>query len=92
LVSHGRLHVNLDKRLRKYLQFGSFLTGHAIWRNSQSRTRRIDQFDKTGMSEVLLALADHGDGKQPPSLNAFDQTFRSAIGRQTDVDVDFVFF
>ena len=27
-----------------------------------------------------------------PSLDAFDQTFRTAIGRQTDVDVDFGVF
>ena len=30
--------------------------------------------------------------KQSPSLDAFDQTFRSAIARQTDVDVDFGVF
>jgi asparagine synthase (glutamine-hydrolysing) len=30
--------------------------------------------------------------KQPPSLDAFDKTFRAAVGRQTDVDVDFGVF
>jgi asparagine synthase (glutamine-hydrolysing) len=30
--------------------------------------------------------------KQPPSLDAFDATFRLAVGRQTDVDVDFGVF
>src|SRR4029077_669959 len=30
--------------------------------------------------------------KQPPSLDAFDQIFRSAIGRQSDVEVDFGVF
>ena len=30
--------------------------------------------------------------KKAPSLDAFDQTFRTAVGRQTDVDVDFGVF
>lgn len=30
--------------------------------------------------------------KRPPSLDAFDATFRTAVGRQTDVDVDFGVF
>jgi asparagine synthase (glutamine-hydrolysing) len=30
--------------------------------------------------------------KRPSSLDAFDQTFRTAVGRQTDVDVDFGVF
>ena len=44
------------------------------------------------MPKILLALADHGDGQTPPSLDAFDQTFRAAVGRQTDVEVDFGVF
>src|SRR5208283_4641513 len=30
--------------------------------------------------------------KTPPSLDAFDQTFRAAVARQSDVDVDFGVF
>src|SRR4029077_272953 len=51
------------------------------------------QFDKTGMCQKSYWRWQITEtAKQPPSLNTFDQTFRSAIRRQTDVDVDFGVF
>ena len=95
LVGHGRLHVNLDQEaLRKYLQFGIFPSPDTPF----SEIRKVApgeliQFDKTGMcrkSYWRWQIAE--TAKQHPSLDGFDQTFRAAIGRQTDVDVDFGVF
>src|SRR4029077_4329543 len=51
------------------------------------------QFDKTGISRKSYWRWQITDtAKQPPSADALDQTFRSAVGRQSDVDVDFGVF
>jgi len=95
LVSHGRLHVNLDqKALRKYLQFGIFPSPDTPFGEIRKvAPGELIQFDKTGMCRKSYWRWQITEtAKQPPSLNAFDQTFRSAIGRQTDVDVDFGVF
>jgi asparagine synthase (glutamine-hydrolysing) len=95
LIGHGRLHVNLDQEaMRKYLQFGIFPSPDTPF----GEIRRLApgeliQFDKTGMwRKSYWRWQITESAKRPPSLDAFDQTFRSAIGRQTDVDVDFGVF
>jgi asparagine synthase (glutamine-hydrolysing) len=95
LVGHSRLHVNLDQEaLRKYLQFGIFPSPDTPF----SEIRKVApgeliQFDKTGMCRKSYWRWQITEtAKQPPSLDGFDETFRSAIGRQSDVDVEFGVF
>jgi len=95
LIDHGRLHVNLDQEaLRKYLQFGIFPSPDTPFGEIQKvAPGELIQFDKTGMcQESYWRWQITETAKQLPSLDTFDQTFRSAIGRQTDVDVDFGVF
>jgi asparagine synthase (glutamine-hydrolysing) len=95
LIGHGRLHVNLDQEaLRKYLQFGIFPSPDTPFREIRKvAPGELIQFDKTGMHQRSYWRWQITEtDKQPPSLDTFDQTFRSAIGRQTDVDVDFGVF
>jgi asparagine synthase (glutamine-hydrolysing) len=95
LISHGRLHVNLDQEaLRKYLQFGIFPSPDTPFGEIRKvAPGELIQFDKTGAYKTSYWRWQITEkGKQPPSLNTFDQTFRSAIRRQTDVDVDFGVF
>ena len=95
LVAHGRLPVNLDQEaLRKYLQFGIFPSPDTPF----SEIRKVApgeliQFDVGGVCRKSYWRWQITEtAKQRPSLDAFDQTFRTAIGRQTDVDVDFGVF
>src|SRR5215469_8823011 len=95
LIDHGRLHVNLDQEaLRKYLQFGIFPSPDTPFGEIRKvAPGELIQFDKTGMYQRSYWRWQITEtAKQPPSLDTFDQTFRSAIGRQTDVDVDFGVF
>jgi asparagine synthase (glutamine-hydrolysing) len=95
LIGHGRLHVNLDQEaLRKYLQFGIFPSPDTPFGEIRKvAPGELIQFDKTGMYQRSYWRWQITEtAKQPPSLNTFDQTFRSAIRRQTDVDVDFGVF
>jgi asparagine synthase (glutamine-hydrolysing) len=95
LVGHGCLHVNLDQEaLRKFLQFGIFPSPDTPFGEIRKiAPGELIQFDKTGMCRKSYWRWQITETpKQPPSLDAFDQTFRSAIGRQTDVDVDFGVF
>jgi len=95
LVSHGGFQVTLDQEaLRKYLQFGIFPSPDAPF----SEIRKVApgeliQFDAGAVcSKSYWRWQITETPKQHSSLDTFDQTFRAAIGRQTDVDVDFGVF
>lgn len=95
VVSHGRLPVHLDQRaLRTYLQFGIF----------PSPNTPFSQIQKVAPGEMVVLDAggiqhksywrwrNAETAKQPPSLAAFDEVFRGAVARQSDVEVDFGVF
>jgi len=95
LVAHGRLPVNLDREaLRKYLQFGIFPSPCTPFGEIRKvAPGELIQFDLDRMRQKSYWRWEITQtGKRPPSLNVFDQTFRSAVGRQTDVDVEFGVF
>ena len=95
LVSHSRFQVTLDQEaLRKYLQFGIFPSPDTPF----SEIRKVApgesiQFDVGGVcSKSYWHWQITETAKRHRSLDTFDQTFRTAIARQTDVDVDFSVF
>jgi len=95
LVGDGRVRFSLDQEaLQKYLQFGIFPSpGTPFSEIRKVAPGELVQFDKAGMHQrSFWRWQITKTAKQPPSLDMFDQTFRSAIGRQTDVDVDFGVF
>src|SRR5258708_5652018 len=95
LVGHNRLHVSLDQEaLRKYLQFGIFPSPDTPFGEIRKvAPGELIQFDKTGMCRNSYWRWQITEtAKQSPSLEAFDQIFRNAIGRQSDVDVEFGVF
>src|SRR5215470_15915145 len=95
LVVHDRLPVNLDQEaLRKYLQFGIFLSPDTPFGEIRKvAPGELIEFDQTGMRRKSYWRWQITEtAKQPPSLDAFDQTFRRAVSRQSDVDVDFGIF
>ena len=95
LVGDRRLQVNLDqKALRKYLQFGIFPSPDTPFGEIRKvAPGELIQFDVNGMCRKCYWRWQITETpKQPPSLDAFDQIFRTAIGRQSDVDVDFGVF
>jgi len=95
LVSHGGFQVTLDQEaLRKYLQFGIFPSPDAPF--SEIRKVGPGELIQLEMGTVHRKSYWHWQitetAKQPASLDMFDQTFRTAVARQTDVDVDFSVF
>jgi asparagine synthase (glutamine-hydrolysing) len=95
LVTHGRLPVNFDQEaLRKYLQFGIFPAPDTPFVEIRKvAPGELIQFDMGGMRRKSYWRWQITETvKQPSSLDAFDQTFRAAVCRQTDVDVDFGVF
>src|SRR5437588_4888964 len=89
LVAHSRLAVNLDQEaLRKYLQFGIFLSPDTPFGEIRKvAPGELIQFDKTGMRrKSYWRWQIQETAKEPPSLEVFDQAFRGAIARQSDVD------
>jgi asparagine synthase (glutamine-hydrolysing) len=95
LVSHCRLPVSLDqKALRKYLQFGIFPSPDTPFGEIQKvAPGELVQFSTGGIHrKTYWRWQNTETAKTPPSLDAFDQTFRTAVGRQSDVDVDFGVF
>jgi asparagine synthase (glutamine-hydrolysing) len=95
LVAHSRLPVNLDqKALRKYLQFGIFPSPDTPF----TEIRKVApgewiQFDAAGVRRKSYWRWQIPEtAKSPVSLDAFDQTFRAAVSRQSDVEVDFGVF
>jgi asparagine synthase (glutamine-hydrolysing) len=95
LVAHGRLPVNLDREaLRKYLQFGIFPSPDTPFGEIRKvAPGELIQFDRGGVRrKSYWRWQIRETAKQPSALDTFDQAFRTAIGRQTDVDVDFGVF
>ena len=95
LVAHGGLPVNLDQQaLRKYLQFGIFPSPDTPFGEIRKvAPGQFIQFDIGGMRRKSYWRWQITEtAKQPLSLDTFDQTFRTAVARQTDVDVDFGVF
>ena len=95
LVSGKRLGVNLDQRaLRSYLQFGIFPSPETpfaeIRKVAPGETLLVD---RAGLRRRRYWRWDVARSqKRAPSLEAFDRTFREAVRRQSDVDVDFGVF
>jgi asparagine synthase (glutamine-hydrolysing) len=95
LVAQHRLPVALDqKALKQYLQFGIFPAPETPFAQIQKLApSEMIQFDETGVRrKSYWRWRVTETAKQPPSLDAFDQTFRAAVARQTDVEVDFGVF
>ncbi|MFZ0917923.1 MAG: asparagine synthase (glutamine-hydrolyzing) [Candidatus Udaeobacter sp.] len=95
LVGHADFQVTLDQEaLRKYLQFGIFPAPDTPFAEIRKvAPGELIQFDKTGMRrEPYWRWQITESVKRPSSLDAFDQTFRTAVARQTDVEVDFGVF
>jgi asparagine synthase (glutamine-hydrolysing) len=95
LVAHGGLPVNLDQQaLRKYLQFGIFPSPDTPFGEIRKvAPGQFIQFDIGGMRRKSYWRWQITEtAKQPLSLDTFDRTFRTAVARQTDVDVDFGVF
>jgi asparagine synthase (glutamine-hydrolysing) len=95
LVANGRLPVNLDREaLRKYLQFGIFPSPCTPFGEIRKvAPGELIQFDVDRVCQKFYWRWEIArTGKRPSSLDMFDQTFRTAIGRQTDVDVEFGVF
>lgn len=95
LVSPDRLGVNPSgSALRKYLQFGIFpapdtpfaevcKVAPGEWLEFGAGTTRTKTYWRWPITKTA---------KQAPSLEVFDRTFREAVRRQSDVDVDFGVF
>jgi len=95
LVAHNRIPVRLHKSgLKKYLQFGIFPSPETPFAEIQKvAPGEVIEFDAAGVRrKSYWRWQNIETPKQPPSLDAFDQTFRNAVGRQSDVDVDFGVF
>ncbi len=95
LVDHGRLPFNLDQEaLRKYLQFGIFPSPDTPFNEIRKvAPGELIRFDTGGVCRKAFWRWQITETvKQRSSLDTFDQTFRTAISRQTDVDVDFGVF
>lgn len=95
LVSQSRFPVTLDQgALRKYLQFGIFPSPDTPFAEIQKvAPGESIQFTAAGFHrKSYWRWQIIGTKKRPPSIEVFDQTFRSAVGRQSDVDVDFGVF
>ena len=95
LVAQHRLPVELDQpALRKYLQFGIFPPPQTPFAQIQKLApSELIRFDETGIQrQSYWRWRVTETVKQPPSLAVFDKTFRAAVARQTDVEVDFGVF
>ncbi len=95
LVDHACFRVTLDQEaLRKYLQFGIFPAPDTPFTEIRKvAPGEVIQFDVGGMRRELYWRWQITETvKQMSSLDAFDQTFRTAVARQTDVEVDFGIF
>jgi asparagine synthase (glutamine-hydrolysing) len=95
LVDHACFRVTLDQEaLRKYLQFGIFPAPDTPFAEIRKvAPGEVIQFDVGGMRRELYWRWQITETvKQMSSLDAFDQTFRTAVARQADVEVDFGVF
>jgi asparagine synthase (glutamine-hydrolysing) len=95
IVSRSRLLVNLDqKALLKYLQFGIFPSPDTPFAEIRKvAPGELVQFDAGRPRRTRYWRWQNAEAAtQPPSLDAFDEVFRGAVGRQCDADVDFGVF
>jgi asparagine synthase (glutamine-hydrolysing) len=95
LVSRRQLPVKLDQpALTKYLRFGIFPAPTTPFGEIQKLAPgQLIRFDETGIHRSFYwRWRVGGKSKQSPSLDQFDQIFRAAVARQTDVEVDFGVF
>jgi len=95
VVSESRLPVHLDQRaLRAYLRFGIFPSPDTPFSQIQKvAPGEIVQLDAGGINRKSYWRWRNAETvKQPPSLSTFDEIFRGAVARQSDVDVDFGVF
>jgi asparagine synthase (glutamine-hydrolysing) len=95
LVAQKRLPISLDRNaLLQYLQFGIFPAPDTPF----AEIRKVSpgecvRFDAAGVHRKTYWRWQVAEtAKLPPSLDAFDETFRAAVGRQSDVEVDFGIF
>ena len=94
-VSERRLPVQLDQRaLRAYLRFGIFPSPDTPFSQIQKvAPGEIVQLDASGINRKSYWRWRNAEtAKQRPSLPAFDEIFRGAVARQSDVEVDFGVF
>jgi asparagine synthase (glutamine-hydrolysing) len=95
LAADNRLSVELNQpAFKKYLQFGIFPSPSTSFVDIQKVApgQRV-QFDKSGINcHFYWRWRIAAKWRQVPSLDSFDRTFRTAIARQTDVEVDFGVF
>jgi len=95
LVSEGRLPVALNQEaLQRYLRFGLFVSPATPFAGIQKvPLGGIVQLDAAGIRHSAYWRWNNVESaKKKPSLDAFDQVFRAAVRRQTEVDVDFAVF
>jgi asparagine synthase (glutamine-hydrolysing) len=95
LALERRLSVKLDQpALKKYLQFGIFPSPSTPFVEIQKvAPGQVVQFDDSGISRHFYwRWRIAAKSKQVPSLDSFDEAFRTAVARQTDVEVDFGVF
>ncbi|MGH7971865.1 MAG: asparagine synthetase B family protein, partial [Limisphaerales bacterium] len=95
LVSLTRWPMRLDEHaLRQYLQFGIFPSPNTPFTGlSKIAPGELLQFGHGGMRRRTYWRWDiTSTAKQTPSLDVFDEVFRCAVRRQSDVEVDFGVF
>lgn len=95
IVNGGKLPTPLDEdALRRYLRFGYFTSPDTPFANVRKvPPGGIVQIDPHGVRHSRYWRWNNVEAaKQNPSLDSFDQVFRDAVRRQSDVDVDFAVF
>ena len=95
IVAQRRLPVTLDlDALRNYLQFGIFTSPDTPFAGIQKLPPGESvEFDANGTHRRKYWRWNIVETtKRAPALEEFDRTFRGAVGRQSDVDVDFGVF
>jgi asparagine synthase (glutamine-hydrolysing) len=95
LAAECRPSVNLNQpAIKQYLQFGIYPSPSTSFVEIEKVApgQRI-QFDENGIDRRFYwQWRIAAKSKPPPSLEAFDQAFRTAVARQTDVEVNFGVF
>ncbi|HEX5397980.1 MAG TPA: asparagine synthase (glutamine-hydrolyzing) [Verrucomicrobiae bacterium] len=95
LAAQPRLKVKLNRTaFRSYLQFGIFPSPVTPFAEIQKvAPGELIHFDATGIQRRFYWRWRIAETlKRTPSLDLFDKTFRAAVARQTDVEVDFGIF
>lgn len=95
LVAHERLPVKLAKQaLHRYLQFGIFISPDSPFGEIQKvPPGHLVSIEASGVRrENYWRWQIIERKKQTPAIDEFDRTFRDAVQRQSDVDVEFGVF